>query len=71
MSTAPSVACGLSLAASTQARACSSVSPSTGSTQILAMASGSSAATASISTPPWADSMPRCFLAERSSVKLA
>ena len=28
-------------------------------------------ATASISTPPCADSMPRCCLAERSSVKLA
>ena len=55
----------------TQARATSSVRPSTGSTQILAMALGLSTATVSISTPPSADSMPRCFLAERSSVKLA
>ena len=47
------------------------VRPSTGSIQILAMASGFSTATVSISTPPWADSMPRCFLAARSSVKLA
>ena len=47
------------------------LSPSTGSIQILAMASGFSTATVSISTPPWADSMPRCFLAERSRVKLA
>ena len=39
------------------------------STQILAMASGSFSATASISTPPWADSIPRCFFAARSSVK--
>ena len=71
MSTAPSVAAGFRFAASTHARATGSVSPSTGSIQILAMASGFSSATASISTPPWADSMPRCFLAERSRVKLA
>ena len=71
MSTVPSVAAGLSLAAATHARAASSVRPSTGSIQILAMASGSVSATASISTPPWADSIPRCFLAERSRVKLA
>ena len=32
------------------------------------MASGFVAATSSISTPPWAESMPRYFLAERSSV---
>ena len=71
MSTVPSVAAGLRWAAATHALAASSVSPSTGSIQILAMASGSVSATASISTPPWAESMPRCFLAERSRVKLA
>ena len=60
---------GLSLAATTHSRQASSVSPSTGSIQILAMASGFVAATCSISTPPSADSMPRCFLAERSRVK--
>ena len=67
----PSVASGFRLAASTHARAASSVRPSTGSIQILAMASGSDSATASISTPPCAESIPRCFLAERSRVKLA
>ncbi len=35
------------------------------------MADGSSAATCSMSTPPLADTMPRCFLAPRSRVKLA
>ena len=35
------------------------------------MASGLVTATSSISTPPSADSMPRCFLALRSRVKLA
>ena len=55
MSTAPSVAVGFRLAASTHARASASLSPSTGSIQILAMASGFSSATVSISTPPSAD----------------
>ena len=58
-------------AASTQARQACSDSPSTGSTWMRAMASGFSSATVSISTPPSADSIPRCCLAERSSVKLA
>jgi len=71
MSTAPSVAAGFNAAASTQARHCASVSPSTGSMWILAMASGFSSATCSISTPPWADSIPRWSLAARSSVNEA
>ena len=54
-----------------QARAAGSVRPSTGSTWMRAMASGFSSATVSISTPPSAESMPRCFLAARSRVKLA
>ena len=71
MSTVPSVAAGLRPAAATHWRAALSLRPSTGSIQTLAMASGFSAATASISTPPCAESMPRCFLAERSRVKEA
>ena len=41
--------------------------PSTGSTWSLTMASGSRA-TSSMSTPPWADSISRCFFADRSRV---
>ena len=37
----------------------------------MAMASGLVTATSSISTPPSADSMPRCSLFGRSKVKLA
>ena len=68
MSTAPSFAAGLSPAASTQARQSASESPSTGFTWMRAIASGFSSATVSISTPPCAESMPRCSFAPRSSV---
>ena len=65
MSTAPSVGVGVELGglAPTAGPAPRS-RPSTGSTWIRAMASGSSSATASMSTPPWAESMPRCCLAD-------
>ena len=71
MSTAPSVAAGFSFAAATHSRHAASVSPSTGSTWMLAIASGFSSATCSISTPPCAESIPRCSLAARSSVNEA
>ena len=67
-STVPSVAAGLSFARSTHSRATASLRPSTGSTCRRATASGSCAATCSMSTPPRADSSPRCSLADRSSV---
>ena len=54
MSTAPSTAFGLSFAASTHSRHAASLSPSTGSMWILAIASGFFSATLSISTPPCA-----------------
>ena len=71
MSTAPSVAAGLSLAAATAARAPPRLSPSTGSMCSLDDGVGVLSATVSISTPPSAESISRCFLAARSSVKLA
>ena len=46
----------------------SSLRPSTGSMWMRAIASGFSSATCSISTPPCADSIPRCSLAARSRV---
>ena len=71
MSTAPSVAAGLSLASVTAWRATASVSPSTGSMWTFTMASGLVSATCSISTPPSADNISKCFLAERSRVNEA
>src|SRR5215211_7109802 len=49
-------------------RSAASLRPSTGSTCKRAIASGASAATCSMSTPPRADSIPRSSLADRSSV---
>src|ERR1700691_4584512 len=45
--------------------------PVTGSMWILAMASGLVSATSSISTPPSADSMPRCSFGGRPRARLA
>ena len=72
MSTAPSVASGLSFAASTQARA--SASDEAVDRVDVDLGDGVGVGRrprSSMSTPPWAQSMPRCFLAERSRVKLA
>ena len=66
MATVPSTAASGSAAAATQSRAVASSSPSTGSINILAMASGFSSATVSISTPPSLDAIRTGQLLARS-----
>jgi hypothetical protein len=68
MSAAPSSARSGSFASTQACRAVATSRPSTGSMCSFTMASGFDSATASISTPPSADSINRCFLAARSSV---
>ncbi len=67
----PSIALSGMPASTAAWRAASALSPSTGLMWSLTMASGAVAATSSMSTPPLADSISRCILAARSSVKLA
>jgi hypothetical protein len=71
MSAAPPSARSGSFASPQAWRAVARSSPSTGSMWSLMIASGLDSATASISTPPSAESIRRCFFAARSRVKLA
>ena len=71
MSTAPSVAIGVELGGRDPLAGDGLGEPVDRVDPDLGDGVGVGLGDASISTPPSADSMPRCFLAERSSVKLA